>query len=214
MSRRDDDRKKLGHDEKDRFEVDTLGGDSGLWNFDDERKIEGVVTGQVINPLDPTGQGRVQVRMHFIDSLDLSAWARVATPMAGKLSGMYFIPNLGDEVLVAFEHGDINSPYIIGSLWSLASPPPLPSPLPQVRMIRSPLGNQIIFTEVPPGIAIQTASLSTAIEMVDGGTINIRLGQNVINVSPLGITLTAGTSMISLTAEGVRIVGPMVFINS
>ena len=45
-------------------------------------------------------------------------WARIATLMAGKERGTYFIPEVGDEVLVAFEHGDIHYPYIIGSLWN------------------------------------------------------------------------------------------------
>ena len=81
-----------------------------------------------------------------LDSLDLSPWARIALPMAGVLHGMYFIPNINDEVLVAFEHGDVNAPYIIGSLWNAMAPPPLQSPVPQIRAIRTLAGNQIVFT--------------------------------------------------------------------
>lgn len=93
-------------------------------------RIYGVVVGRVINMLDPNALGRLQVQLPFIDALDLSPWARVASPMAGLFHGTYFIPNLGDEVLVAFEHGDINAPYIIGSLWNAVARPPLSSPVP------------------------------------------------------------------------------------
>ena len=82
------------------------------------KKFYGVTTGRVINPLDPLMLGRVQVQLPFIDALDLSPWARVVTPMVGQFAGNYFIPNLGDEVLVAFEHGDIAYPFVVGSLWN------------------------------------------------------------------------------------------------
>src|SRR5690606_29811971 len=105
---------------------------------------------------DPMTLGRVQVQLPFIDSLDPSPWARIAMPMAGPLHGSYFIPDIGTEVLVAFEHGDIKAPYIIGCLWNATALPPLPSPLPQIRATRTLAGNQIVFTEVPPSVTIQT----------------------------------------------------------
>ena len=157
-----------------------------------QNKFFGVVVGKVINPLDPMALGRVQVQLPFIDSLDLSPWARVATPMAGPLHGMYFIPNLGDEVLVAFENGDVNVPYILGSLWSAMSPPPLPSPVPQIRMIRTLVGNTIQFTEVPPTITLLTPS-----------------GQSII-LSPAGIQIIDGVNVVSMTPDGVTVTGPNV----
>lgn len=124
----------------------------------DPPRIYGVVVGRVIDILDPLPLGRVRVEIPDIDGLDLSAWARVATPGASMASGIYWIPNPGDEVLVAFEQGDVKAPYIIGSLWSAIMPPPMPTPLPQIRMIRTPLGNQIVFTEVPPTLTIQNGA--------------------------------------------------------
>ena len=44
--------------------------------------------------------------------------------MSGVLSGVSFLPQVGDEVLVAFEQGDVNVPYVIGSLWNGFAPPP------------------------------------------------------------------------------------------
>jgi hypothetical protein len=177
----------------------------------EEPKIYGVVPGRVINPLDPLMLGRVQVQIPAIDALDLSPWARVAMPAAGLASGMYWIPNVFDEVLVAFEQGDLNAPYIIGCLWSAITVPPLPSPLPQIRMLRTPLGNQIMFTEVPPTVTISTASLLQSIVMTPAG-IQIIAGANVINMTPDGITIT-GTPNINLVASGqVTIAAPNVVV--
>jgi len=54
----------------------------------------------------------------------LAAWPRIATLMAGNHRGTWFIPDVNDEVLVAFEAGDVRRPYVIGALWSGTNPPP------------------------------------------------------------------------------------------
>jgi type VI secretion system (T6SS) baseplate-like injector VgrG len=194
-----------------------------------DRKMTGVMVGTVINPLDVEMQGRVQVRLNAIDSLDLSCWARVAQPMAALLSGSYFVPNVGDEVLVAFEHGDVNAPYIIGCLWNLAAPPPLPSPLPQIRAIRTPAGNQIVTTEAPPSVTIQTAPTPpaaipapptptgpyqtftmnpTGIQAMTPTTILLQVGPaTTLLMTPESITLTVGTNGIAITKAGTFLVG-------
>ncbi len=194
-----------------------------------KKKFYGVTVGKVINLLDPMTLSRVQVQLPFIDSLDLGPWARVAVPMAGITHGTYFIPNIGDEVLVAFEHGDVNAPYIIGCLWNAMSLPPLPSPLPQIRAIRTLTGNQLVFTEAPPSVTIQTAPtppvtlplppspagphhtimlspagiqiMSPVGVQIMSAAPNIRIvaGTNVINITPDGITIT-GTPNLNLTA--------------
>lgn len=54
----------------------------------------------------------------------MSFWARIASPMAGSGRGMFILPEIGDEVLVAFEHGDIHRPYVLGQLWNGKDKPP------------------------------------------------------------------------------------------
>jgi phage baseplate assembly protein gpV len=176
-----------------------------------EPRVTGVMVGRVINLVDPLALGRVQVQLPAIDGLDLSPWARVATPAASLASGIYWIPNVEDEVLVAFEQGDLNAPYIIGCLWSAIMVPPLPSPLPQIRMLRTPLGNQIIFTETPPTITITTASMQQSVVMTPAG-IQIIAGTNVINMTPDGITIS-GTPNINLVASAqISITAPNVVV--
>jgi phage protein D len=95
-----------------------------LLSGEGDRTHYGVLPGIVTNVKDPENMARVKVKFPTImDTLE-SAWARLATPMAGKERGIEFLPEVNDEVLVAFEYNDINRPYIIGSLWNGEDKPP------------------------------------------------------------------------------------------
>ncbi|MCM3702374.1 phage baseplate assembly protein V [Paenibacillus macerans] len=105
---------------------------SGISNFTGsmlgEGRIYGVVAGVVIkndsaNDADKPGPGRVKVKVPLI-GMPESNWARVASWMAGKDRGAFFLPEVDDEVLVMFENGDVNRPYVIGSLWNGKDTPP------------------------------------------------------------------------------------------
>ena len=85
---------------------------------------------------------------------DESAWARLAVPMAGAGRGFYFIPEVNDEVLVAFEQGDINRPYVIGCVWNGRDAPPEPaskvvdaSGKVNQRILKSRLGHTITIDD-------------------------------------------------------------------
>jgi len=93
-------------------------------NKKERSKIYGVVVGIVTNNKDPEGLGRVKVKIPRISGDDESNWARIASFMAGKERGAFFLPEIDDEVLVVFEHGDITMPYVIGSLWNGVDKPP------------------------------------------------------------------------------------------
>ncbi|MDX1413881.1 MAG: phage baseplate assembly protein V [Candidatus Promineifilaceae bacterium] len=86
-------------------------------------KTNGIVIGIVSDLEDPDNLARVRVKYPHLADQE-SQWARLATPMAGKERGFFCRPEVGDEVLVCFEQGDIRRPYILGSLWSSADMPP------------------------------------------------------------------------------------------
>ncbi|MGQ5640490.1 MULTISPECIES: phage baseplate assembly protein V [unclassified Streptomyces] len=71
-----------------------------------------------------TPLGRVRVSYPGISEQITSGWAPCVRPMAGENAGFYALPQPGDQVLVAFECGDLSRPYVIGSLWSLGQRPP------------------------------------------------------------------------------------------
>ncbi len=81
-------------------------------------RFYGVVVGVVTNNQDPDNLHRVKVRFPWLSNDVESNWARVAAPMAGNGRGAYFLPEVEDEVLVAFEHGRVDHPYVLGSLWN------------------------------------------------------------------------------------------------
>jgi phage protein D/phage baseplate assembly protein gpV len=78
----------------------------------------GVFVGIVTNNDDPDKMGRVKVKIPMLTEDHESNWARVVMPMAGPGRGFYILPEINDEVLVAFEHGDIHRPYVIGAIWN------------------------------------------------------------------------------------------------
>lgn len=95
----------------------------------DSNRIDGVVSALVTNIEDPDKLGRVQVKFPWLpkgNNAELSStWARIASIGGGKDRGIFFLPEINDEVLVAFEHGDMNFPYIVGTLWNGKDTPPL-----------------------------------------------------------------------------------------
>lgn len=94
----------------------------------DSNRIDGVVTALVTDNNDKDKLGRVQVKFPWLpkkNGAELSStWARLASIGAGPERGLYFLPEINDEVLVAFEHGDVNFPYVVGGLWNGKDKPP------------------------------------------------------------------------------------------
>ncbi|BAY29277.1 Rhs element Vgr protein [Nostoc carneum NIES-2107] len=129
---------------------------------EDSDRFYGVTIGIVSSNEDKEGLGRVKIKLPRISDTDESYWARVLTPMAGKERGIYFLPEPLDEVLVAFDQGDINCPYILGSLWNGQDKPPEKNEdgKNNKRLIKSRSGHQIILddTQDAEKIIIQDAT--------------------------------------------------------
>ena len=107
----------------------------------------GVVVGIVTNNQDPEKLGRIKVKFPWLSDDDESNWARVASPMAGPQRGMYFLPEVEDEVLVMFEYGQMDRPFVIGSLWNKQDKPPTDNEdgKNDKRLIQSRSGHTILF---------------------------------------------------------------------
>jgi uncharacterized protein involved in type VI secretion and phage assembly len=76
------------------------------------------ISGIVTNNKDPAELGRVKVKMPALMADLESGWCRMVTPMAGDGRGFFTLPEVGDEVLVAFEAGDVSRPVVLGALWN------------------------------------------------------------------------------------------------
>jgi uncharacterized protein involved in type VI secretion and phage assembly len=111
--------------------------------------VQGVTIGIVTNNRDDTGLGRVKVRFPWRPDKAESHWARIAVPMAGKNRGTWFLPEVGDEVLVAFDRGDPGHPYILGALWNGQARPPESNAdgHNDLRILRSRKGHELAFDD-------------------------------------------------------------------
>jgi len=88
-------------------------------------RIYGVVVATVTNNGDPKGLGRLKVKFPWLSDTYESGWARMMAPMAGKGRGLYMLPEIDDEVLVMFEQGQVDHPYVLGALWNGVDTPPV-----------------------------------------------------------------------------------------
>jgi len=86
--------------------------------------VKGVAIAVVTQNQDPDKLCRVKVRFPWHEKPTESYWARLATPMAGKDRGLVVIPEVGDEVLVAFEREDLRFPCVLGGLYNGKEGPP------------------------------------------------------------------------------------------
>lgn len=109
----------------------------------------GVMVGLVTDNQDPEKLGRVRVRFPWLSDDDASHWARVAAPMAGKGRGLFLLPEVDDEVLVAFEHGRPESAYVLGALWNGKDTPPTSNDdgKNNLRVLRSRAGHEVVLDD-------------------------------------------------------------------
>jgi uncharacterized protein involved in type VI secretion and phage assembly len=111
----------------------------------------GIVTGVVTNLDDPDSKGKIKVKFPWLPDEVESQWARVTSFMTGSDRGAFFRPEVDDEVVVAFEKGDVRFPIILGSLWNGQDAAPeecgSASAENNIRMIKSRSGHKIIFDD-------------------------------------------------------------------
>jgi uncharacterized protein involved in type VI secretion and phage assembly len=181
---------------------------SGDWVTDMARRMLGVTTAIVTDNDDPSGQGRVRVKFPW--SGNNSAWAPVMTPMAGDGRGLYCLPEVDDRVLVLFDRGRPESPYVIGAVWNGKDKPPLPGGKKKndLRIFKSRSGHTITLDDT---------SGQEQVVVVD------KSGKNkiVLDSSSNKVTIHAAQDLsiesdgsLSITAQGqLSIKGQMVKIN-
>lgn len=166
------------------YRANTLG---QLLAIEDNDKNPGVVVGIVTNVKDPDGIARVKVKLPTISDKLESNWARLVNPMAGPGRGFEFIPEVNDEVLVAFEYGDINKPYILGSLWNGKDKPPEASN--SIVASNGKVQKRIIHSRSGHRITIDDSDGKEKISIID------KTGKNSINID-------SSNNQVAINADG------------
>jgi len=163
--------------------------------------LTGVAVGQVSDNTDPAGLARVRVRLPWHADGETSFWARSAMPMAGADRGTYFLPEVGDEVLVAAEQGDPSHLYVLGVLWNGRDKPPADNDdgANDTRLIKTRAGHTIRFNDddADPEIEVRLADGKRVALDKDGITVD-DAKNNVITIDSGGatITVTAGRELV------------------
>jgi uncharacterized protein involved in type VI secretion and phage assembly len=165
-------------------------------------RLFGVVVGIVTNNRDPENMHRVKVRFPWLNRDDESNWARVASPMAGNGRGAYFLPEVDDEVLVAFEHGSVEHPYVIGSLWNGRDTAP-------ENNRDGANNNRALKSRSGHVVRLSDRSGQESIEIIDktgNNKITIHASGNKIAIEAQGdITMTSKTGKVSISAVGIEL---------
>lgn len=200
-------------------------------------KIWGVVVGIVQDIRDPAGMGRVKVRFPwlaekqdetvYIDAKEARAhsfWARIATLMAGQQRGAFFVPEVGEEVLVAFEHGELDRPIVLGGLWNKQDPPPLAvdnAGKNDIRAIHTRSGHKVVFNDSQNAPSIEIVdkngnrifidSKKNNMEIKVKGDLTIDVGGNISISAGREIAIKANSN-VKIQAQGngdVNATGPL-----
>jgi uncharacterized protein involved in type VI secretion and phage assembly len=173
--------------------------------------IQGLAVGVVTDNQDDEGLARVRVRLPWHAEGDTSFWARLAMPMAGDNRGMYCVPEIGDEVLVAAENGDPSHFYVLGALWNGQAPPPDNNDdgNNDRRLFRSRAGHELRFDDgdnpeielkLSDGKHLVMDDDGVVLEDGNGNTIKIESGSGAISITA-GSQLKLKSQSVSIEAD-------------
>jgi uncharacterized protein involved in type VI secretion and phage assembly len=182
----------------------------------------GVFPALVTDIKDPDNQGRVKVSLpwaHDPGGQRYEAWARLATLMGGANRGSWFVPDVNDEVLVAFEGGDPRRPYVLGGLWNGTDAPPETmdgAGRNDKKVLRSrngvkvtlddASGTESLTLETPGGQKVTLKDGPGSIELADSNGNSIKLDTS-------GITITT-SSQLQVNASTATITAGSVSVNA
>ena len=168
---------------------------------------ETLLVGIVTNNQDPKGLGRVKVKFPTLTEEHESYWARIVALGAGSKRGFDCLPEINDEVLVGFEHGDIHRPYVIGGMWNGIDAPPesvndtIMAGKVRLRTFETRVGHTLQFVEEDKGIS----KTGIRVETKDGHKIYLNDSEALIEIVTKGghqIKMNDTTRSVSVHSTG------------
>ncbi len=194
--------------------------------------VRGLVVATVTNNQDPDGFGRVRVLLPWQEEGDESYWARLIVPMALASQGVFFLPEVGERVVVAFERGDPTHPCVVGCSWDGQNKPPQDNSdgKNDWRMIRTRANSELAFFDGDPpsvelkledgkhllmddaGLKLEDGSGNTVTIDSNSGAITIECSGK-LQLSAQSISIKAGASMDIEASGTLTLKGAMVQIN-
>jgi uncharacterized protein involved in type VI secretion and phage assembly len=176
-----------------------------------DRRFFGVCIGIVEDNDDPEKQGRVRVSYPWLDDATVSEWCRVLQPYAGKDFGAFFIPEKKCEVLIAFMHGDMHEPVIVGGLYNGKDTPPThhQGSSKDVKLIKTKAGHVVRLDDSAQERAVELKTALGHDLLLDDKNQQIaltsKLGHKVLlddKNAKIEITAMGGVGKITIEATG------------
>ena len=155
----------------------------------------------VLSNADPHGAGRVQVRMNWQTDNMRTSWVRVMTPDGGGSKdvksnrGFVFIPEVGDQVLLGFRHGDPARPYVMGSLFNGTTGNGGGSNN-SIKSLKTRSGISVILNDDNKSLTIKDAG---------GSSIHLDGNGNILLNAPKNIQLHAGNDMSLMVGHDLQV---------
>jgi uncharacterized protein involved in type VI secretion and phage assembly len=182
----------------------------------DSARYFGVHPAIVTDLVDPDSLGRVEVKLPSLgnDGADaVRAWATLLTPYADDDQGFEVVPEVGTQVVVAFEAGDLRRPYVVGACWNgVESMPTSPEAPNNKRMIKSRSGSILEFDDTQ-GAAKVTLSMQSGHKLVlDDSAQEVTLTHSngcVITFNAGGQIQITANSTVELTASTLNVHAPV-----
>lgn len=177
-----------------------------------DQRFYGVFEGLVVENEDPEGEGRVKLKFPWYSENEVTEWCRVAQLYAGPGYGSLFVPEVGDEVLVSFVHGDMRLPVVLGGLYNGADKPPTSrtSSVDQ-KIIRTKAGHEILLDDSAGSESVKVETQGGHVLTLDDAgskvTIETNGGNTVVMDDSGGSISVSALSRITLEAPQIEITG-------
>ncbi|MCH5721025.1 type VI secretion system Vgr family protein [Niabella hibiscisoli] len=142
---------------------------------------------------DFNGLGRIRVKFHWMNGAEKTPWIRVTTPHAGGGKGMFFIPEVGEEVIIGFEGDSATKPYVIGAVYHGKANNSFGNAGNDVKALQSRSGNKVLLDD---------NAGSVFVEDKDGNSVLMDGAGNVTMKSNESITLSCGDSTLNMKKDG------------
>jgi phage baseplate assembly protein V len=174
-----------------------------------DKRFYGVVEALVVDVIDPDKEAKVKIQFPWFDDEMVTEYCRVRQSYAGNGFGTVFVPEKGTEVLVAFIHGDMRMPVILGGLYNGKDKPPTHRQKDKdQKMIRTKAGHELVFDDHDKKVTLKS-NAGLTLELDDTGkkvTLKTASGQSVV--------LDGSSSMITIQATNVAVKATSVAIQS
>jgi phage protein D len=188
------------------------------------RPIQGVAVAQVTDVGDPEDQGRVRLRFPWLSDAYVTDWVRTVQPGAGADRGAVVLPEVDDEVLVAFEQGDVRRPYLLGGLFNGVDTPRLGDRLIDAstgavnrRGFISRKGHCLVFLDGDGdegvailsgdrGLRVSLNQSTTTLKLTSSGNVEIQ-GSRDVTIKAGGSLRLEATSAVELKGTKVAVTG-------